>query len=275
MRDLTRALTATLVVLCIFEVSCAHREMSARTGVGAADAARSGCEACEPTSTRVESTEGLEDILRDGADGQLFLHLRRTARDADAKAHDAAEAQLRAVAMTSRIPLLAQADAAVLDVDVETWFYVYTNKFNAQRVWIGDYYHAQPGQQDDAAQVPSKGVDVLRLIGGIVGVAAGLLSPTYGAYMIASGSRSALYGGGAPPDRRMLADHERYARGEQELVSKVRVTLGGRAGSFDVVSTAPGDVPPYAVHSMLIENWRQVLSVLRPPQAPLATTRSE
>jgi hypothetical protein len=177
------------------------------------------------------------------------------------------------------------AGAPPVAIEIDPSFYVYTQKFNAQRVRLPVYVAAQlreaHGAQDAApaaamgpvaASEPS--ADVLRVAAGALGIVTGFLSPSHGAYMIATGSRvsntlnertAALFGAGPAPTR-LFGNHlERYARGEQEALVGVRVRVGTIDERLVVKATAPGDDPPFAVDALTAAAWQQVVDSLSGP----------
>jgi hypothetical protein len=263
---------AALLALSISLASCVSAEFQRNADQSeAALAALPVCEGCPKIATRVDYVEGLEPLLQQGRASPVRVHLKRKSHPnvkATPAAHDAAETALQDFTR----PILAsaattQATGSALDVEIESFFYVYTTKFNAQEAWVSDFY-MQSAQQDASAptQAPDGKVDVLRVIAGVVGAATGLVSPTFGAYMISSGTTPVM-GGGKAPNRSLLPTYPRFQRGEQEFVSKVRVSSGDRKASFQVISNARGDSPPFLNEEMRNENWRRVLDTIRPQTA--------
>lgn len=175
-------------------------------------------------------------------------------------------------------------DSQPVSIEIDPSFYVYTQKFNAQRVRLPVYVAAQLQETHGAhgaaaatsvaASEPS--ADILRVAAGALGIVTGFLSPSHGAYMIATGSRvsntlnertASLFGAGPAPTRLFGSHLERYARGEQEALVGVRV----RAGSIDerliVKATAPGDDPPFAIDALTAAAWQQAVENLSGPGA--------
>jgi hypothetical protein len=266
------ARSAPLFALSICLASCVSAEFQRNADQSeAALAALPLCDGCTKITTRVDYVEGLEPLLQQSGTNPVRVHLKRKSHPnvkATPAAHDAAEAALQDFAR----PILASASTtpttgAPLDAEIESFFYVYTTRFNAQEAWVSDFY--MPSAQQDAStptQAPDGKVDVLRVIAGVVGAATGLVSPTCGAYRISSGTTPVI-GGGKAPNRSLLPTYPRFQRGEQEFVSKVRVSSGDRKASFQVISNARGDSPPFLNEEMRIENWRRVLNTIRPQVA--------
>lgn len=176
-------------------------------------------------------------------------------------------------------------------IEIDPSFYVYTQKFNAQRVRLPVYVAAQLHETHEAhdaqdtsaaasvaASEPS--ADVLRVAAGALGIATGFLSPSHGAYMIATGSRvsntlnertAALFGAGPAPTRLFGSHLERYRSGEQEALVGVRVRVRKADGAVDerivVKATAPGDDPPFAVDALTAAAWQGAVDQLAGPTA--------
>lgn len=176
-------------------------------------------------------------------------------------------------------------------IEIDPSFYVYTQKFNAQRVRLPVYVEAQlqearraqetataatatttAAMGPVAASTPS--TDLLRVAVGALGIVTGFLSPSHGAYMMATGSRvsnalnertAALFGAGPAPTRLFGSHLERYKRGEQEALVGVRVRFGNIDERIIVKATAPGDDPPFAVDALTAAAWQQVVNSLSDP----------
>lgn len=173
-------------------------------------------------------------------------------------------------------------------IEIDPTFYVYTQKFNAQRVRLPAYVaarlhearetHETPDTRDApntsaassvAASEPTP--DVLRVAAGALGLVTGFLSPSHGAYMIATGSRvsntlnehtAALFGAGPAPTRLFGSHLERYQRGEQEALVGVRVRTGTIDERIVVKATAPGDDPPFALDALTAAAWQGAIEQL-------------
>lgn len=177
----------------------------------------------------------------------------------------------------SDVPEVRRASAAAIEIDPS--FYVYTQKFNAQRVRLPVYVAAQlrstvgqPNAKADASVKASEpAVDVLRVAAGTLGIVSGLLSPSHGAYMLATGSRvsntlnektNELFGAGPAPVRLFGSDLDRYRRGEQEAKVVVRVRAGGQSWRTTAVAAAPGDMPPFAIDQLTASAWQAAVDTL-------------
>ena len=163
----------------------------------------------------------------------------------------------------------APADAIMVEID--SGFYVYTSSFNARRVLLAEISAAaqQPGGQQTDGRAEDRGVDVLRVVAGAVGIMNGWISPAFGSYMMGSGVKPALFGSGKAPTRLFVAGKERYERGEQEAGSFVTVALDGQRHRFTVRTVLQGDKPPFAVDPLVGRNLDTVMAVLN-PKASLA-----
>jgi hypothetical protein len=159
--------------------------------------------------------------------------------------------------------------ASALRVEVDSSFYVYTNRFNARLVRLPEYTQAQldgvPTQ--DAARAEQK-PDVVRIAAGALGIVRGWISPAFGTYMVSGGATPALFGAGKAPTRLFVAGKDRYERGEQEVNTKVRVLRGGEVvAAFSVRNWIAGDEPPFLIDSLVAANWTTVMAVLAGRQA--------
>ena len=231
-----------------------------------------GCSACTGIKTQMLEQDAAVQLMTDGGLKDVNFRVRRQVRAvASDGAYARMEGALGALAKARGLAVAEQASNAAAVVEVDTWFFVYTNKFNAKRVWLSEYTQVQltgaTGGQTEAT--PAK-VDVLRVAAGALGIVKGWISPAYGSYMMASGSRDALFGAGAAPYHGLLPDRDRYERGEQEVTSNVRITVAGRSATFKVKTTMDGDAPPFSVDALVAENWAAIVAVLG-GQAPSAT----
>ncbi|WP_157269099.1 hypothetical protein [Azohydromonas aeria] len=158
------------------------------------------------------------------------------------------------------------APANAITVELDSGFYVYTSKFNARRVLLAEISAAaqQPGGQQTDGRAENRGVDVLRVVAGAVGIMNGWISPTFGSYMMGSGVTPALFGNGKAPTRLFAAGKDRYERGEQEAGSFVTVALDGQRHRFTVRTVLQGDKPPFAVDPLVGRNLETVMAVLDP-----------
>jgi hypothetical protein len=221
-------------------------------------------------ATSGDSGPALADLVR----GPVRLAVRRYS---SSKAGDAAYQRLdAALADLARGSGFAVADAgqpAEVTVEVDSTFYVYTNRFNARLVRLAEYTEAQLAGQVDGkvAETSPKSVDALRIAAGAIGIVRGWISPQFGSYMIAGGAAPALFGSGDAPRRLFVPGKERYERGEQEVNTKVRVLRNGVAvGAFSIRCSTAGDEAPFLIDALVAENWSGMLDILR--GAALQTT---
>lgn len=158
------------------------------------------------------------------------------------------------------------APADAITVELDSGFYVYTSNFNARRVLLAEISAAaqQPTGQQTDGRAETRGVDVLRVVAGAVGIMNGWISPAFGSYMMGSGVTPALFGNGKAPTRLFVAGKERYERGEQEAGSFVTVALDGQRHRFAVRTVLQGDKPPFAVDPLVGRNLDTVMAVLDP-----------
>lgn len=193
--------------------------------------------------------------------------------------------QARGVPARSSGSAVEPRDGASASIDIDPSFYVYTQKFNAQRVRLPVYVAAQlqqyPGAPGEAAPPPVAAsdppADVLRVAAGALGIVTGFLSPSHGAYMLATGSRlsnalnertAALFGSGPAPTRLFGSHLERYRRGEQEATVAVRIRTADLDERVVVKASAPGDDPPFAVDALTAAAWQGAVEQLVGPVAP-------
>ena len=229
----------------------------------AADQLPTACEECEGFTQFVRDAESIRPLLNGLAGRELAIRVRR---QASSPATEAGYAQTeRSIANSLRAQGLnavaAKASGAQVEVEVDTWFYVYTNKFNARRVWLSEFAsESATGAGEAKADQPP--VDVSRVVGGAIGIFGGLVSPSFGAYMIASGVRNGVYGRGKAPNRALLSDSQRYERGEQEVASRVRIRVADQTASFLVVTGTLGEEVPYKVNALAAQNWALIGRVL-------------
>ncbi|KAK0039505.1 hypothetical protein Bpfe_031092 [Biomphalaria pfeifferi] len=200
--------------------------------------------------------------------GRFRSRSQRQARaKAGAEAYERIQSALQALARERSVRLASAGAPAgdVVKVTVDPWFYVYTQRFNARRLYLAEYTAQQLAGTDagtPSGVESSPGPDALRMLAGAVGIVKGWISPSFGAYMIAGGAREGLYGSGAAPNWSLLPDRERYRRGEQEAVSKVTIELGGREKTFLIVAGKQGDVEPYDVEGLTAATWAALMDVL-------------
>lgn len=236
---------------------------------------RSTTSACVIT-THVEAMQGglSEHTLRSGG---IAVKLREYAKQEEAP--QARERMVRAFAqrLEQRGYRLAEdASRAAVSIEIDPSSYVHTNNFNARCVRLPEYEdELTKGESPvDPARAVEKAPDVLRVVVGAAGIAAGIVSPHFGSVMITQGSgladrlNRATYGifgaGDKAPVRVLLADRDRYQRGEQEFTAVVRVKAGEAKFSRTVSSTLPGDEPPFQVEALAAENWSRAIDSLEP-----------
>lgn len=183
------------------------------------------------------------------------------------QAYERIKAALNALAVARSVSVAdgSGQGAEVLTVRVDSWFYIYTQRFNAKRLYLAEYT-AQQLAGADAASAPAvesrSSPDALRMLAGAVGIVKGWISPSFGGYMIAGGAREGLYGSGAAPNWNLLPDRERYRSGEQEAVAKVTVELAGRDKTFLIVAGKQGDTEPYDVDGLTAATWSTLMDIL-------------
>lgn len=170
-------------------------------------------------------------------------------------------------------------DEQPASIELDPSFYVYTQKFNAQRVRLPAYVAAQlhesiaESNRATASSVAAseQPVDALRLAAGALGIVTGFLSPSHGAYMVATGSRlsntlnartAALFGAGPAPVRLFGSHLDRYRHGEQEALVGLRVRTANVDERIVVKATAPGDDPPFAVDVLTAAAWQAAVEQL-------------
>jgi hypothetical protein len=205
----------------------------------------------------------------------LVFSVRRYASiGSKAQAYERLEAALQDLAKENGMQTVDRADA-VVTVEVDSTFYVYTNRFNARLIRLPEYTQAQlegaapTSDEVRAGQQP----DVVRIAAGALGIVRGWISPAFGSYMIAGGAAPALFGEGKAPTRLFVAGKERYERGEQEVNTKVRVLRGGEVvAMFSVRNWCAGDEPPFRIDSLVAENWTTIFGVLARRQVELHST---
>jgi len=179
------------------------------------------------------------------------------------QAYERLEGALQDLAKEQGVQTAQRAEAA-LTVEVDSTFYVYTNRFNARLIRLPEYTQAQldgspAAETGRAEQKP----DMVRIAAGALGIVRGWISPSFGSYMISGGATPALFGEGKAPTRLFVAGKERYERGEQEVNTKVRVLRGSEVvAAFSVRNWSAGDEPPFKIDSLVAENWSTVFAVL-------------
>jgi hypothetical protein len=218
----------------------------------------------------VEDAEAARAVLAAHPDRPLVVKARRVfgsgmpPEDAFARV-DATLAEL-ARRQGLKVVDASTAPADAITVELDSGFYVYTSSFNARRVLLAEISAAaqQPGGQPTDGRAENRGVDVLRVVAGAVGIMNGWVSPAFGSYMMGSGVTPALFGNGKAPTRLFVAGKERYERGEQEAGSFVTVALDGQRHRFTVRTVLQGDKPPFAVDPLVGRNLDTVMAVLDP-----------
>ena len=197
-----------------------------------------------------------------------FVVKRYAGVAAEEAAYERIEAALQAVANEQG---LKTSDQAAVTVEVDSSFYVYTNRFNARLVRLQEYTQAQlHGATSDDAVRAKQAPDMVRIAAGVLGIVMGWVSPSFGSYMVAGGATPALFGSGKAQHRLFVAGKERYERGEQEVYTKVRVMRGGdTVATFSVRNWTSGDEPPFQIESLVAVNWSTVAAVLSGRNAEL------
>jgi hypothetical protein len=199
----------------------------------------------------------------------LTIGVRRYAGSAvKEQAYERLEGALQDLAKEQGVRAGDQA-ASELRVEVDSSFYVYTNRFNARLVRLPEYTQAQLDgvPTHDTTRAEQK-PDMLRIAAGALGIVRGWISPAFGTYMVSGGATPALFGSGKAPTRLFVAGKERYERGEQEVNTKVRVLRGGEVvAAFSVRHWSVGDEPPFLIDSLVAANWTTVMAVLAGRQA--------
>lgn len=201
----------------------------------------------------------------------VFSARRYTSIGSNAQAYERLEAALQDLAKANGLQAVERADA-VVTVEVDSTFYVYTNRFNARLIRLPEYTQAQldgaPSTSDEVRA--GQRFDVVRITAGALGIVRGWISPAFGSYMISGGAIPALFGDGKAPNRLLVAGKERYERGEQEVNTKVRVLRGSEVvAAFSVRNWSTGDEPPFKIDSLVAENWKTVIAVLAGRQAEM------
>jgi len=215
-----------------------------------------------------------DSTLRDQVRGSVRFIVRRYANShASEAAYQRLEAALEELARGTGMTV-ANAGQADLTIEVDSTFYVYTNRFNARLVRLPEYTEAQlagKGTDGKLVEQQPKPVDALRIAAGAIGIVQGWISPSFGSYMIAGAAAPALFGSGAAPRRLFVAGKERFDRGEQEVNTKVRVLRDGvSVGAFAVRCWTAGDEAPFVIDALVADNWSSVLGLLQ--GAPIQTT---
>lgn len=200
----------------------------------------------------------------------VFSVRRYAAAKSTPQAYERLEGALQDLAKEQGVQTAERAEAA-LTVEVDSTFYVYTNRFNARLIRLSEYTQAQldgmsAAETGRAEQKP----DMVRIAAGALGIVRGWISPSFGSYMISGGATPALFGDGKAPNRLLVAGKERYERGEQEVNTKVRVLRGSEVvAAFSVRNWSTGDEPPFKIDSLVAENWKTVIAVLAGRQAEM------
>lgn len=179
------------------------------------------------------------------------------------QAYERTEGALRDLAKQQGVPT-ADLAGSQLTIQVDSTFYVYTNRFNARLVRLPEYTQAQlDGVTTSESVRAEQKPDLVRIAAGALGIVRGWISPAFGSYMISGGATPALFGEGKAPTRLFVAGKERYERGEQEVNTRVRVLRGGEVvASFSVRNWSAGDETPFKVDALVAANWTTVFAVL-------------
>jgi hypothetical protein len=220
---------------------------------------------CNECRVKAIDADKASELLLQTKAQPIALRVRRQGRAAASEpAYERVEAAISAVLRAHGKTVTTPSDQARrVDVEVDTWFYVLTSKFNARRIWLSEFAQIQiDGSAGASPQAPTPTPDALRIAAGVVGLAKGWISPGFGSYMVASGARNAFFGSGSAPNRSLLPDAGRYERGEQEVASRVRLSIDGQSVSFVVLASAPGDAEPYQVEALAAANWTAIGKML-------------
>jgi hypothetical protein len=214
-------------------------------------------------ATSGDSGPALTDQVR----GPVHIAVRRySSSKAGEAAYQRLEAALAELARKSGLAVAEGGEPAEVTVEVDSTFYVYTNRFNARLVRLAEYTEAQLAGKVDGkvAEASPKSVDALRIAAGAIGIVQGWISPQFGSYMMAGGAAPALFGSGDAPRRLFVPGKERYERGEQEVNTKVRVLRNGVAvGAFSIRCSTAGDEAPFLIDALVADNWSGMLDILR------------
>lgn len=230
-------------------------------------------EAVAPIEQQLTLTAEASQALAELRSQPIGLSVRRYAgKGASEAAYRRLDAALADLGRSRGLAVAAEG-APAFAVEVDSTFYVYTNRFNARLVRLAEYTEAQmAGPADNVAAAQSQPVDALRIAAGALGIVRGWISPSFGSYMIAGGAAPALFGSGAAPTRLLVAGRERYQRGEQEVNTKLRVLKNGAVvATFSVRHWAQGDEPPFRIDELVAANWGEVLRQLGGEAAPLGS----
>lgn len=297
MKRMALILIAAGALACTLACQCAAAQAAAPAP---ASAAASSPVAVAPVVTAVTLDDPLSPSATAAVVAELHAHgavvsVRRYAGQDDAPEAMHRIAQAFAALLKARgihaWPVGSAPEAGSdhpASVEIDPSFYVYTQKFNAQRVRLPVYVAAQLHDTPDAHDIDAKSAtapvaasepsaDVLRVAAGALGIVTGLLSPSRGAYMIATGSRAsntlnertaALFGAGPAPTRLLGSHLERYRRGEQEATMGVRVRSGSVDERFVVTATAAGDDPPFAIDPLSTAAWQGAVDQLSGQAGP-------
>lgn len=218
-----------------------------------------------PIEQQVVLNDAAAKVLKDLNPERLRLTARRySSSSAAEESYKRLEGALTDLAESRGVRNAVNGSEATLLAEIDSTFYVYTNRFNARLVRLAEYTEAQMASATGGPSVAAdKPVDVLRIAAGALGIVRGWISPSFGSYMMAGGAAAALYGSGDAPRRLFVAGRERYERGEQEVNTKVRILRDGTVvAAFSVRCWTQGDAPPFRIDELVSANWTEVLSQL-------------
>ncbi|MBX3602386.1 MAG: hypothetical protein KF863_17360 [Rubrivivax sp.] len=223
-----------------------------------------------PIEQQVVLNDDAARVLKDLNPERLRLTARRySSSSAAEESYKRLEGALADLAESRGVRSAGNGGEATLLAEIDSTFYVYTNRFNARLVRLTEYTEAQTASATGGPSVAAdKPVDVLRIAAGALGIVRGWISPSFGSYMMAGGAAPALFGSGDAPRRLFVAGRERYERGEQEVNTRVRILRDGTVvAAFSVRCWTQGDAPPFRIDELVSANWTEVLSQLGAPPA--------
>ena len=221
----------------------------------AADQPQAQCEACTAFTHTIKDEDGVLPLLKEiatrGFVVRMYGHPGSIAKET-AGHERVASAIVRIMRAHGLDATLAAApDGTRPVIEIESSFHVYTHKFSARRVFLTEF---ATGQAIIGSDFKSKegGADVFPVFASAAGIKSGFTSSSFRECMVCAGTRNH-----AP-----VPEAQRFERGEQEVVSKVRIVDSTRSGTFVVLTRAPGDMPPYKVDALTMSNWGQVATML-------------
>lgn len=151
-----------------------------------------------PIEQQVVLNDDAARVLKDLNPGSLRLTARRySSRSAAEESYKRLESALADLAASRDVRNAGNGGEASLLAEIDSTFYVYTNRFNARLVRLAEYTEAQTASATGGPSVAAdKPVDVLRIAAGALGIVRGWISPSFGSYMMAGGAAPALFGSG-------------------------------------------------------------------------------